>query len=106
MNIKKVIIPVVVVSVVVFLVAGAYFLIYQGPKEDSFNTTNLYKDSNKDTTVYDTKPVDSTNNGTDLNTGFYKSSDLSAKIPESWILLDTLGTEIIAATNIDETIQF
>jgi len=107
MNTKKVVIP-AVISVVVLLGVGTYIFMYQGSDKDDYDAANPPTDSNQDTNTADNniQPIYNTNSGTNSKEGIYKTANLSAQIPESWVLIDTLGTEIIAATNMDESIQF
>lgn len=60
------------------------------------------------TDIYDDSYVDSVDNTDDISfqNGLYISPDLSAMIPDSWVLLDNVNNDVLVATNVDETIQF
>lgn len=107
MNTKKVVIP-VVISAVVLLGVIVYIFMYQSPDKDDFDATNPYSNSAQDTNTANnnTQPINNIINDVTPKEEAPKSPYFTAQIPESWILLDTLGTEIIAASNYDETIQF
>jgi len=104
MNTKKIVL-LSILSLAVVSGVLVYVFLFQNSDENIIENTNISDDSYVDPMENNIDLTDQIKSDITFENGLYNSPDLSAQIPESWVLYNNVDNEVLAATNVEETIQ-